>query len=226
MEPDGLGCPVPRGAPTSGGWTRPCPQTSGKAGGALGGGRAGCSRRPPGGPKAPGAWTAGRGGTALLSHEAGRGVPFQVEMLCSMNKTNWEIFLYLGGRIIALGGTHAAAGTVRISLENRNLNRAGASGIRSPSRSPSTLLGGGLWKATPGPPVKGQGGASEGGPGLGGFRVTMQWTRPLPPTPLQRPPEPSHTASPWSGVTSPPLKAGPEAQLQAGRSCDSDPEQR
>lgn len=85
--------------------------------------------------------------------------PFQVLMLRSMNKTNWEIFLYLGRRIIALSGTHTAAGTVRISLENRNLNRAGASGIRSAGRCHQGTAGQGaafspqrgLWMATPNP---------------------------------------------------------------------------
>lgn len=59
-----------------------------------------------------------------------------MEMLRSTNKTNWEIFLHLGKRIIALSDTHTAASTLRVSLENRNLNQAGVFGIRSPGRRP------------------------------------------------------------------------------------------
>lgn len=59
-----------------------------------------------------------------------------MEMLRSTNKTNWEVFLSLGKRIIALSDTHTAASTLRVSLENHNLNQAGVFGIRSPGRHP------------------------------------------------------------------------------------------
>ena len=146
-------------------------------------------------------------------------------MLCSMNKTNWEIFLYLGRRIIALSGTHAAAGTVRISLENRNLNRAGASGIRSAGHCPRALLARGQLSAEggsgcpPSPPVRGRVRPLRGPQGVwrasGSLCSGPGLCSPEAPT---EPPGPSHAAGPWSVVTSPPLKAGPEAQRQARRS--------
>ena len=106
-----------------------------------------------------------------------------MEMLRSTNNTKWEIFLYSGKWLIALGDTHAAASTLRVSLENRNLNQAGIFGIRSPGRPPPPgrrwsegsvqPAEGGLWMTTPKPcPFKGQDGASEGSPRPGGFRAT------------------------------------------------------
>lgn len=103
-------------------------------------------------------------------------------MLCSTNKTNWKIFLYLEKWIIALGNTRCG-----VSLENHNLTEPGALGtghLAAPlgtagQRAASTLQRRGCSGSPPLSPARQRAGWGPGGTCLPwGFGT---WWGPPPP---------------------------------------------